>query len=1286
MTALRLDLLGGFALRLATGEPVTLSAKKARALFAFLAMQGGQTQSRDKLAALLWEDSGEMQARTSLRQALTALRKAVPQGDQILRTDGETVALDPGTISLDVTEFEDLADADTPDALEQAVALYRGDLLDGFHVQAPTFETWVAVERARIRGLATGAMSALLEHDIALDAPDRAIRIANQLLALDPLDESVHRALMQIYMRLGRHGAALKQYRSCREVLRRELGVAPEPKTHELYRAVMARRQSGPGSDPGAEARADPEPDDRTSRPASVPAEMRQATVLFADLWGFAGISRELDPEELLALLDRYFDTIDGLAAQYGGRPERHFKDCVMVVFGAEVAHEDDPERAVRAALAIHEAMPGLSELVGRALQTQVGIANGRLLVTGGNRETNVTGDAVHLASRLTELAGPGETLISDPVRAALDDLWNTSAVSGTPIAGLGEDLRFWRLEGRTGATEPSHRRLIGRAPEMDRFADLLSTCRETGAGSAVLIRGEAGIGKTRLVEEVMARAEANGFDAHKSLVLDFGAGVTGDPIRRLVQAIVGLPANAQEDERRTAAEQTVAAGLIDRSSRGFLYDLLDVPPPGALAPIYNAMDNAARLKGKQDALVTLVTAHSRRRPLLAVIEDIHWADRLTLDRLAALAATTQTCPALLVMTARDDSDPIDAAWRTAANNSPLTRFDLDPLSQTEAEALAAEYGQLDPDFVSACVGRAEGNPLFLDQLMRGAASGDTRLPPSIESLVLARMDTLDAPDRRGLQAAAVLGQRFALPALRHLLEDAAFDLDTLISKQLVRPDGEEFLFHHALIQEAVSASLVRSQRRELHQRAAAWYGERDFELAARHLGSAGDPAAPAAYLRAAQDQAAKYRGQRALELAQEGEALAQAPADQQALACLRGELLHDLGSVEPSCDAFQHALAIAADERGRARAWLGIAAGMRILDRYDAALDALDRAEDGAQKTGDVGMLARIYTLRGNICFPRGDIEGCLAAHETALRHARAASSPESEAQALGGLGDAYYQRGRMVTAHEHFDRCIRLAEDHGLARIQVANLPMRGVTRFYQNDTEGGLADCRRAADLAVEIGDKRAEMLARNGVASMLPYLAAWDEAQESAAHSARLARELGARRFVIEDQSHIGSAMGGRGDRAAAEKTLREAYEVSLEVGPSYIAPWILSVLAIVTTDPKRRRWALAEGERILDLGCVSHNYLHFYQNAMDAALDSRDWAEVDRYAQALEDYTRDEPLPWAIFHIARGRALAACGRGARDAATDETLARLRDQARAARFAAALPAIEAALDKA
>jgi tetratricopeptide (TPR) repeat protein len=422
--------------------------------------------------------------------------------------------------------------------------------------------------------------------------------------------------------------------------------------------------------------------------------------------------------------------------------------------------------------------------------------------------------------------------------------------------------------------------------------------------------------------------------------------------------------------------------------------------------------------------------------------------------------------------------------------------------------------------------------------------------------------------------------------------------------------------------------------------------------LCAQHLDRADDDGAPRAYLEAARVQAAEYRSERALHLVERGLALARERADVSALSLFRGEILHDLGSIPESMVAFEQVLVAADADIEWCRAWLGLAAGLRMTDRFDEAFAMLDKAAAAAAPEEFVAERARIHHLRGNLCFPLGRLDECLQEHRRALDCARRAGAPEMQARALGGLGDAEYARGRMASAHQHFRRCVELSRACGAGRIEVANLSMVAVAEVFLNDFSGALATAQAAITLAERVGHHRAEIIAHAAACNVFRTMGEFGCARPHAERVLALARQLGAKRFDAVGLHDLAMVARAEAGRAEGLDLLHRALAISRETGLSFVGPWILGELAAMTEDPFERRAALAEGEEILRKGAVSHSHFWFFRYAIDASLDSQDWAGAERYSTALEEYTRPEPLPWVDFFVRYGRALATHGRGSR----------------------------------
>ena len=1027
-------------------------------------------------------------------------------------------------------------------------------------------------------------------------------------------------------------------------------------------------------------------------REVGLSGDRRQLTIFFADLSGYTELSDALDAEDLHDLVGLIFDAVDRIVEDHGGTVHRHVGDEVMALFGTPVAHGDDPLRAVRAAFETHKAMAALGVEQGRDLAVHIGIASGGVVIAGQGKENPqdvpeyaVTGIAANLAARFNSMAEPGETIISDSAYRAIEQHVDCDSLGEVTVKGLEKPVLVWRAKAlRLKGRKHSHSTFIGRRAELSQFNGALESCLVTRNGQAILVRGEAGMGKTRLVEEFEAGAEKHGFACHKGLVFDFGVGEGQDAIRTLVSSLLTVPTGNDIPARETAAAEASANELYKPHQRVFLNNLLNLPQSVELRSLYDAMDNATRNQGKQTLLAGLIQGLSNRQPRLLMVEDVHWADATTLSDIAQITTAVQDCAAVLVMTSRIEGDPLDQAWRGSTDGSSLLTVDIGPLRKEEAAQLAGTFTNASDEFATNCIERAGGNPLFLEQLLQSAEeSGDEEVPGTIQSLVLARMDQLPETEKQALRAASVIGQRFALDTLRALVDDHNYSCARLIERHLVRHEGEDYLITHALIQEGIYASLLKAKRIKLHRLAAEWFADRDPVLHAEHLDRADDPAAPRAYLQAAQFQASDYHYDQALRLVARGLDIANNPADKFGLSNFRARVLLDLGSIDDSISAYELAVKFADDDLERCQAWLGLAAGLRIADRYDEAFDILDKADAAARSRGMVRERAEIHHIRGNLYFPLGRIEECAVEHEKSLRFAQDSGSAEAEANSLSGLADANYVAGRMDTAFRYFSRCVEVAHQNGLRGIEVTNYSMVGFSRLYLNELRSALKDGLETVEEATKVGHQRAQMMGEILAVFVLYEMAEYARARQHNTRALNIARQLGAPRFEAQALLYEGKLDRAEGRRDEAIRILEIALEKSGEVGHGFTGPRIVSEIARNLVETKAKCAALAKGERMLEAGSVSHNHFFFYPDAIEVSFDICDWDGAERYAAALEDFTQLEPLPWCNFFISRGRALAAWRQGRREQHLMVEIQHLCDEAERVNFVTALPALKEAL---
>lgn len=1042
--------------------------------------------------------------------------------------------------------------------------------------------------------------------------------------------------------------------------------------------------------------------------------ERRHATVMFSDLSGYTALGESIDPEDVEEIMERIKREAVAVIERHGGTVNQFVGDEIMALFGVPQANRDDSRHAVQAALELHCVVDaiaaGIQARIGRVLSMHSGIHSGLVVARRSDHrsgEFNLTGDAVNTAARLRAMASPGEILVSDETWRQIAEFFD--ATPGVPVVLKGKEQPVIACGIRRERAEPltSMRPMVGRAEELQQFATLGRACAQGAIGQVVFVRGDPGMGKSRLAAEFLVVARGRGFSCHSASVLDFGPSTGRAMVRDLVKSLLGLPPNADETLRREA----VAQRKMTDDQALFLYDLVDVAPPLELRALLTAMNGSAREMGALQTLCGLVRycigppagssfsaampagsasvaamgVDPGPAPVMLLVEDIHWADGWALERLAALAALTPSHPLLLVMTTRFADDPSMGEWRTALHGAPIASMDLGPLPTDDAIALAKNVTSLPEAQLRGCVERAEGNPLFLEQLMLNAGqAGAAHLPGSVQALVHARMDRLAPSDKSALQAASVLGQRYALDALRHLVEDVTYDCKVLVAQFLVRREGDELQFCHALIRDGAYGSLLHSRQRRLHTRAAEWFQASDVEMAAEHFDRAGDSRAAGAYLIASNAAAAQFRYPGALAQAERGHALASEPDVRFALQMARVRSLLELGRAGEAIEACRVALAAAEKPAERAQALIEMAAGMRILDQLDDGLTALAQAEPFARAAAQPLELSRLHHLRGNLFFPLGRLEECLREHTLALECARQAGALEAQAVALGGLGDAHYLRGQMRQAHEQFRRCVAMSREHGYGRLEVSILHMVGWSGIHLNDTQGAYAVACEAANLAVRACHPRAEVLAR----LLTAYVCGWlqgncEEARRQLDSALPLITSLQAKRFEAQHWQQRALLDLRCGDLSSARSHIDMALAICREHGMAFFGPAVFGVLARLAPNREGRMSALAEGEAQLARGCVSHNHFIFREHGIEACLDVGEWDAVEGLCRGLDQYTAADPLPWSLFVSARGRALVRCGRGERDEGLRVELTRLRDEALAAGLCVALPALDRAL---
>lgn len=841
MNELTIRVLGGLDVKLAGAPtPLDLPTRKSRAFLAYLALSPGMTRSREHLAAMFWDRSAEEQARGSLRQTLSSLRRISSSTSALIHTDADSVWLEAGAVEVDALQFERLAEEGSGESLENAAALYRGELLSGFSLREERFEQWLSAERRRLHERAVQTFSDLVTHYAHGERHDRAIAVAERLLALDPLLEWAHCVLMRLYLRTGRREAALRQYQECARLLNQELGIAPADETQQLAaeigRAAVAR--SAPAVAPRS---LEPAAADRTGAEPVFPTERKELTVLCARIREVIDGS---DPETTLAHIDPVLSAMTDAARQFGGMISHIRGDGITALFGAPVAQEDHAANACYAALAMRDAIAALPHPPpDLRVAIHSGVAVVRTIGDERTRHYDAVGPVAQLAAQIDAALAAGEIGVTAETARRAEGFVELQGPVAKALEGAPQPIDLYRLQARTrlhlrwdARSARELTRFVGRDAEIARLGELLDRAVH-GAGQVVTIAGEPGMGKSRLVHEFVHSAPADACTVLESGTTSHETSATYLAIAQLLRAWFGI------EERHTQAEAAeklrVGVEALDPALAPVvtpLTALLDLPVQDAH---WSTLSPPQKRQRTLEAVKTLVMRRSEVRPLILVVEDLHWCDPGTQAALDHLVDTVAACRVLLLLTHRPE---YRHQWFAKSYFSQLR---LDPLGTENADRLLRALLGDDPelrDLRRQLIERTGGTPLFLEESVRaladtGALAGrpgayraarpieTMQIPSTVHAVLAARIDRLPARQKSLLQTAAVIGQEIPVELLQPIAGVDGESLQALLaelqaaeflyqSRLLPEP---QYTFKHALTHRVAYESVLKERRRAVH-------------------------------------------------------------------------------------------------------------------------------------------------------------------------------------------------------------------------------------------------------------------------------------------------------------------------------------------------------------------------------------------------------------------------------------------------------------------------------------
>ncbi len=894
-----------------------------------------------------------------------------------------------------------------------------------------------------------------------------------------------------------------------------------------------------------------------TRAPDEPEGEHKPVTVLFCDIVGSTSLAERIGAEAMHALLSRYSDMALEELRFYGGTIDRFMGDGFMALIGVPTAHEDHARRAVLAALALRGRLlrdltpPGLDPV-----EVRMGLNSGSVVVGGlgddPEGDHTAIGDTINVAARLQSIAEPGTILISDATARQVVGYIRCERIGPVAIRGRAEAVVAHRVLGlgpRRSALEglgsPPRGRFVGRERQLAALQELVAEAA-SGRGQVVGVVGEPGMGKSRIVAELRRSLAAERLTVLEGRCLSYGSAVPYVPLADIVRANCGIADGDSPAEVETKAAFGLTELGIDPGPRvPLLLQMLGLSDDGA-------PDDLSPEAVKQrtfETLLTMCLTGSRRRPLLLVVEDLHWIDRLSEEFLARLVESIQAAPLALVCTYRPG---YQALWMQA---SYATQLALPRLTPAESHVvLRAVLGEraADPDVLEPIVERADGNPFFLEELARAvledAPTGPEHpVPGSVHDVLRARVDRLAEEPRRVLQTASVLGREFPLRLLEAVwsgpggLEPHLAELRRLEFVHEQGGDGEPvYVFKHALTQDVAYQSLLSSRRARLHEAAGAAYEA----LYADRLGEVYDRLAHHYSHTARSEKAVEYLGLFA-EAAVKGYAHA--------------------GAAEALREALRHVEGLPSDLRDRqaCELTLRLVYSLYFLGRFDESLDALRAVEARATRLEDAEVAGRLYMWLGHTHAHAGDGDGAATSIARAIHESSRSGDVATFGTAHYVLAREAFWRGRFAEGAEHGRTAVASLErtdewwwlGHAHAWI--------GQNLVNTGDFEEALANVARTKEIGRLRDDPRLQSYAGWEIAWYEATRGNWERAIAEGTESLERSPDpLNSAYSMFA----LGFSYREKGDHAQAVALLRSAIGRLTEFGYGRLAAWLTGWLS------------------------------------------------------------------------------------------------------------------------
>lgn len=919
--------------------------------------------------------------------------------------------------------------------------------------------------------------------------------------------------------------------------------------------------------------------------PQAEPEQRKQVTVLFADVHGLAPLADRMGLTALCDLTAEYFRRWNAVLLHWGGVVEKFVGDAVMAVFGLPVAREDDPERAVRAALDMQAALTALNgEYPEALLNMRAGVNTGlvvaRWQVGRPGGDFSVVGDAVNVASRLEQAALPGSILIGHSTYRHVRGLFDVVPQAPLQIKGRTRPVRAYLVQSArphaaraARGLEGAHAPLIGRNAVLGCLHDVVARARDERVTHTVTVTGEAGIGKTRLLREFLD-AQARQPESAQVLEGRESSRAENVPHAWLRELLAGTFGILESDPAATvcAKLEQAMAPLLGTGGEAAAhvvgvwlgFDLPDGERLSGLGGDPRQLPDRARRY-----LTQLLAALAVRRPILIVLEDVHWADTQSLDTIESVLSELPGLPLVVVCLARPDLYERRPDWGTRLPRH--LRLDLQPLAPDDSRDLARELlrpaGSVPAELYDFVVQRSEGNPFYIEELLRMLVDAGTILvdrepwrvqwtpqaaegvPTTLAGILQARLDGLPAAEKAALQCASVMGRIFWESALVHLR--AAFpggpaddgDLRAVLASlqqsdfiEARTPSSlagtAEYHFKHALMRDVVNESVLKRERRSIHARVARWLASaataagRAEEFAAHiaaHFDQAEEPdEAVPWYRRAAARAAAQFANAAALDCLARALALIP-PADaggRYALLLMR-ERLYDLQGARQLQSQDLETLAVLAEQ--------------------------LDDSPEALAQRAEVALRLSAYAEE------TGDYPAAVAAAKQAVILARQQAAAATEAAGRLAWGRALWRQAQYSEANAHLAEALALATAGGWATLQADCARSLGAVAFSQGQYSAARAYAEQALAIHRALGDLLGQSRALGNLGIVCRNQGDYPAMRAYYQEALRLKREIGDLPGESAVLNNLGVFLAGQGDYAEAQRCYQRALDIKRATG-------------------------------------------------------------------------------------------------------------------------------------